>query len=254
MKFLKELGLAAAVLSLAACSSTVGNNEVDEYGKLVNDELDWPALKDASLPEGIFPNKENLSKIAAGVTKKDLYYLIERPHFSETNGAREWNYIMKFREDDGSAKICQYKVLFDDEQLAQSFYWKPKDCRMKTKISLNADALFNFNRGGLNDIKAAGKAELDEFAGYLKENEPDAKLEITGYTDYLGSDTYNMALSEERADSVKQYLVNKGVSGDNINAVGMGEANPVVNCEDSGDRPALINCLAPNRRVEIEIQ
>lgn len=251
MKFVKYMGLLAATLSLTACNSVVGTNFVKADGS-PKGELVWPDMEDASLPEGMFPNLENLGKIASGVTKKHLYYLIERPHFQETNGAKEWNYIMKFRQEDSSVKVCQYKVLFDKDEVARSFFWKPSNC-LNEKFDLSADALFPFNRGGEGDIKVAGKEKLDALAARLVEEGNQAKLAIVGYTDYLGSDSYNLALSEQRAESVGQYLVNRGVDAANITTEGRGEASPVVKCENNGSKAALVRCLAPNRRVSIEI-
>ncbi len=79
-----------------------------------------------------------------------------------------------------------------------------------------------------------------------------ASVTIVGYTDRIGSTAYNQKLSEQRANSVKEYLVAKGVSASRLNAVGKGEADPVVECKDTKKRPDLIKCLEPNRRVEIE--
>ncbi len=74
---------------------------------------------------------------------------------------------------------------------------------------------------------------------------------IKGYTDRLGSDAYNLELSQRRADAVKAYLIGKGVAASRLVAIGKGKADPVVRCEDS-ERTALIKCLEPNRRVEVE--
>ena len=63
---------------------------------------------------------------------------------------------------------------------------------------------------------------------------------ITGYTDRIRSDAYNLELSQRRADAVKAYLVGKGVAASRLIASGKGKANPVVQCEDS-NRSALIN-------------
>ena len=73
-----------------------------------------------------------------------------------------------------------------------------------------------------------------------------------GHTDSVGGDAYNQKLSVQRAESVKAYLVAKGVPATRLEAVGKGEADPVVECKDEKKRPALIKCLEPNRRVEIE--
>ncbi len=261
MKILKQVGLVGAVLALAACTSVTGHNKVTSEGKLENaDNISWPSLDSATRPEGIFPNLENLRKIGPGLTKKELYYLIERPHFYEMKGAREWNYIMKFRQPDFSVKICQYKVLFDRKGLAQDFYWLPAGClqgqSLKGKLEkfdLSADALFSFNRGGLKDIKPAGRDKLDALAQRLLQEGNVAKLRLIGHTDYIGSESYNMRLSKQRANSVAQYLVNRGVDAANIRTYGVGESQPVKQCFET-NKQALQDCLLPNRRVSVEIQ
>lgn len=77
---------------------------------------------------------------------------------------------------------------------------------------------------------------------------PDAKLVVEGHTDAFGSDTSNLALSQKRAESVRQYLIaNMNVSSSNISAVGYGESNPVANNETPEGRKK-------NRRIDIVIK
>ncbi len=250
MNTIKIIGLCGVALALNACTYTI-TDTVRRDGTPTG-EVYFPDMDDATQPEGIFPNLENLDKIGPGVTKKDLYYLIERPHFHEANGAKEWDYIMKFRMADRSVKICQYKVLFDKDNIAQSFYWKPADC-LRQKFDLSADALFPFDRGGVGDIKPAGKVKLDQLAAYLVEIGNKSNVHLIGHTDYIGSDSYNQALSEQRANSVREYLVSRGVNAANITAEGRGESEPVKQCDNTGNKQALVHCLAPNRRVSVEI-
>ena len=82
-------------------------------------------------------------------------------------------------------------------------------------------------------------------------------ININGYTDRIGSVQYNQKLSERRADAVKAYLVRQGADGAKIQTTGYGKMYvgsmlPVVSCEQT-DRKALIACLAPNRRAEVEV-
>lgn len=115
------------------------------------------------------------------------------------------------------------------------------------KISLSATELFSFDNDKLN----SAQPKLDEIAKLLNENSGISNVVITGHADRLGNDKYNQKLSERRANTVKDYLVSKGVAATRLTAVGKGEANPVVECKDK-DRAALIKCLEPNRRVEVE--
>ena len=76
-----------------------------------------------------------------------------------------------------------------------------------------------------------------------------------GHTDRIGSDSYNKALSERRATSVKNYLVSKGIDAKRIYTEGKGESQPVTGtaCDNVNERSALISCLQPDRRVEVEV-
>jgi OmpA-OmpF porin, OOP family len=115
------------------------------------------------------------------------------------------------------------------------------------RITLSNTELFTFDRAELK----SPQPKLDEIAAALNANAQIGNITVSGHTDRLGSDKYNMALSQRRAEAVKTYLVAKGVSASRINAVGKGEGSPVVQCAQK-NRKALIACLAPNRRVEVE--
>ena len=119
------------------------------------------------------------------------------------------------------------------------------------KITVAADALFDFNKATL---RPAGKAKLDEVvakAGAIK-------LEViiaVGHTDRIGSDAYNQKLSERRAAAVKQYLVSKGIDANRVYTEGKGKKNPVTKPDQCLGKtsPKVIACLQPNRRVDIEL-
>jgi OOP family OmpA-OmpF porin len=115
------------------------------------------------------------------------------------------------------------------------------------KISLSSTDLFAFNKSELQ----MPQPKLDEIANALNNNTQIGNVVITGYTDRIGSAAYNQKLSERRAGAVKEYLESKGVSASRLDAVGKGKANPVVVCTQR-KLPALIDCLEPNRRVEVE--
>ena len=118
-------------------------------------------------------------------------------------------------------------------------------------FSLNSDVTFAFGKANL---KPQAQATLDSIYGEMSQVKS-AKVAVAGYTDRIGSDAFNVKLSQERADSVANYFVAKGVAADAISATGYGEANPVTGatCDQVKGRKALIACLAPDRRVEIAV-
>lgn len=115
------------------------------------------------------------------------------------------------------------------------------------KYTLSSTELFAFDSA----VLASAQPKLDEISKALKETPNVSNIVISGFTDRLGSDKYNLKLSEKRANAVRDYLVNSGIAASRLNAVGKGEANPVVTCTNK-KRVDLIKCLEPNRRVEIE--
>jgi OmpA-OmpF porin, OOP family len=111
-----------------------------------------------------------------------------------------------------------------------------------TKITLQADALFNFDSSAL---KPAGKEALDNLATKVKDVHLEAFV-ATGYTDWTGSIEYNKKLSLNRAESVKTYLVGKGLPADKIFVEGKGKSHFVASNSTKEGR-------AKNRRVDIEV-
>ncbi|XWY20338.1 porin OmpA [Bisgaard Taxon 45] len=119
-------------------------------------------------------------------------------------------------------------------------------------FTLNSDVTFGFDKA---DLKPAAQNVLDGIYGEIAQLKS-ASVAVAGYTDRLGSDAYNLKLSQRRADTVANYLVAKGVAQNAISATGHGEANPVTGnkCDAVKGRKALIACLADDRRVEVAVK
>jgi OOP family OmpA-OmpF porin len=119
------------------------------------------------------------------------------------------------------------------------------------KINFSADALFDFDKA---ELKPAGKAMLDDLMRVLQ----GAKFEVIlaiGHADRIGSGAYNQKLSLRRAETVKQYLVGKGIEPNRVYADGKGKTQPLTKPSDCRmtNRKALIACLQPDRRVDVEV-
>ncbi|WP_332739632.1 OmpA family protein [Hydrogenophaga sp.] len=122
-----------------------------------------------------------------------------------------------------------------------------------TRVSLSAESLFGFDA---STVKPEGRADLDKFARDLASANYQT-VTVEGHTDRLGSDSYNQKLSEQRATAVKNYLVTSGkLDGSKISAVGKGETMPVTkpgDCKGTKRTAALVACLQPDRRVDVEV-
>lgn len=92
-------------------------------------------------------------------------------------------------------------------------------------------------------LTADATSILDQAAESLKQW-GDIKVEVAGHTDSRGSDDYNMALSQRRADAVRTYLIGKGIAADRLTAKGYGESSPVADNDTDANRHK-------NRRVEL---
>lgn len=110
-------------------------------------------------------------------------------------------------------------------------------------VVLSSDVTFAFDS---SDLRPGAQSELNSVAVTLRDN-PNMRVNIEGHTDYIGSNEYNLALSQRRADSVRSYLMSQGVSGDRMRTMGYGEDRPVASNETDEGR-------AMNRRVEINAQ
>ncbi len=111
-----------------------------------------------------------------------------------------------------------------------------------TKVVLNADTFFDFDK---STLKPEGRQVLDQVAAQVETLNLETLIAV-GHTDSIGTEQYNLGLSERRAASVKNYLVSKGIPADRIYTEGKGEANPIASNATREGR-------AQNRRVEIEI-
>ncbi len=129
----------------------------------------------------------------------------------------------------------------------------PPPVVLPRKVSFSADSLFDFNK---SNVKPGGQQDLDKLAAELKGTQFDV-INVTGHTDRIGSHAYNQKLSERRADAVKGYLMTSaGIAGDKIVAKGVDGAEPVTkpgDCKGTKATKALIACLQPDRRVEVEV-
>jgi outer membrane protein OmpA-like peptidoglycan-associated protein len=105
-----------------------------------------------------------------------------------------------------------------------------------------SDVLFDFNK---YTLKPGAREKLAKVSGILLAY-PGLKIQVEGHTDSVGSDEYNMKLSQQRADAVRDYLVTQGVPAPTVGAIGLGKADPVASNDTAAGRQQ-------NRRVEMVV-
>jgi outer membrane protein OmpA-like peptidoglycan-associated protein len=119
---------------------------------------------------------------------------------------------------------------------------KPKPAPKVERTIILDDVLFDFDK---SNVKPEAAAILDRLVSFMNENK-DKKVSLSGHTDSVGSDAYNQALSERRVNSVRDYVVKKGVPSASIAGQGFGESKPIADNKTREGR-------AKNRRVEIKV-
>jgi len=131
----------------------------------------------------------------------------------------------------------------------------PKPKPAAEKVTFAGTVHFDFDKA---ELKPDGKATLDELANRIRGINLEVVIAI-GHADVIGSEAYNQKLSVRRAEAIKAYLVSKGIEPNRIYTEGKGEKQPVTGdkCKKLGpehrSNKKLVACLAPDRRVEIEV-
>ena len=118
----------------------------------------------------------------------------------------------------------------------------PKPKPVAEKVTFASDVLFDFDK---SVVKPEGKSKLDDLSSKVRGISLEVVIAI-GHADSIGSDAYNQKLSVRRAESVKAYLVSKGIEANRIYTEGKGKKQPVADNRTKEGR-------AKNRRVEIEV-
>lgn len=132
---------------------------------------------------------------------------------------------------------------------------KPAPKPVAEKVTFATDVLFDFDRAV---IKPEGRSKLDDLSGRIRGVNLEVVIAI-GFADRIGTTSYNQRLSVRRAEAIKAYLVSKGIEANRVYTEGKGEAQSVTGdkCKNMGreqrGNKKLIECLAPDRRTEIEV-
>jgi len=261
--------------SAKTSESQTATSSADASGTDAAGKPFFPVIKPSGTIKPVEANIRVLRTVTTGMHKDQVYALIGRQHNLESFNhliGNEWDYLFNFRKPGSKAfQTCQYKVLFDDSNNAKSIHWNPASCanwlnyadespakevvtQVTEKINyvFSADGFFAFDKSGITDLQPGGIEKLNRILADIKNYGDLVNLKVTGHTDRLGSLEHNNKLSNARALTIKRYLVNAGVSADLIETNGVADAQPIISCPQKLRDDALISCLGPNRRFEVE--
>ncbi|MDU8925678.1 OmpA family protein [Pasteurellaceae bacterium LIM206] len=155
--------------------------------------------------------------------------------------------------EENTAKAEIANLLKQDNTLSRVS--TPDQCQPPVVLaveSLDTNALFSFNGYKVNQILAGGLERIQNFAQKVKEMELVESITVNGHSDPVGPDGYNLKLSQQRAETVKDLLQKAGVSHP-IKAVGCGKKELIVTNCSALKGAAKTECNAPNRRVDIAV-
>jgi outer membrane protein OmpA-like peptidoglycan-associated protein len=179
------------------------------------------------------------------VATAEIYLVWAGHEFYESGQSHAESYIRSVEN-----LIYEGKVAMDNCAAAQGVAVAPP----LEKITLSSDALFAFGKATLN---ATALSSLNELVENIRKVNMLEEILLVGHTDHLRSDGHperNQQLSEQRAESIKQFLIDKGILAEKIHTSGAGSSQPIVDCSANLSKAKQIVCLQPNRRVEITLR
>jgi outer membrane protein OmpA-like peptidoglycan-associated protein len=206
-----------------------------------DDEVDQPAYlatQNARLAQAHGAAKADDARVAAGQVERDQIVLASRTREAENAKASAANskavaQVALDQRDQANQETARVQAELDALKATPT----PRGLVMTL-----GDVLFDTGRA---ELKSGASRKMDQLAQFLVEH-PDRRVQIEGFTDSIGTDSYNQDLSQRRADAVKSALISRGVQPSRIGTEGYGKAYPVANNTDSGGRQL-------NRRVEVVI-
>jgi len=202
------------------------------------DQPAYLATQNARLAQAHGATKADDARVAAGQIERDQILLASRTREAQNAKASAANSkvvaeVALDQRDQANLETARVQAELDALKATPT----PRGMVMTL-----GDVLFDTSRA---ELKSGATRKMDQLAQFLMEH-PDRRVQVEGFTDSIGTDSYNEDLSQRRADAVKAALINRGVQPSRIGTEGYGKAYPVANNTDSGGRQL-------NRRVEIVI-
>jgi outer membrane protein OmpA-like peptidoglycan-associated protein len=222
---------AAVDLEAAKKQLEIADAAASSHDEAGIDQHAYLAAQTARLAQAHAAAKSDDARVAAGQAERDRIQLAARTR--DVNTANMATNVALGQRDEATEQAARLQAEVDQLNA------KPTPRGLVLTLS---DVLFDTGKSQLNP--GSGR-KLDQIAQFLTEH-PGRRVQIDGFTDSVGTDSYNQDLSQRRADAVKYALAQRGIDASRIGSQGYGKGFPVADNTDSGGRQL-------NRRVEVVI-
>lgn len=266
--------LAALALAVALSGCAAPRMAPDAEG------VSFPVREASYRKEGVVVPGETVRLLQPGLSKDQVRQLIGNPHFSEgLMGVRDWNYVLSVPGGSAAPMDCQLQLRFDEQGKVTSTHWQNQACAVaagqpgaaasaqeqaaatttqaaaaKSEQWSESGLIFPFGRSRLDDLRAADRARLKALVARAA-RQPDAveRVVVVGHADRIGPVPRKQSRSLDRANSVAEAFVAKGIAPAVIEVVGRSDAEPLAACVSQQPLADQLACLAPDRRVSVTV-